>query len=107
MLPTELLHRIFDQLDTQDIVFSFRIRNVCKQFYTITKSYNRYKIAVSGISTKADIYKIYRYIPLENVASMFVYIPYYEGVDLETISTPRRYSDSDILSQTLIRNRIK
>ncbi|CAF1112385.1 unnamed protein product [Adineta ricciae] len=60
-LPTELLYRICDFLDTKTIVRS--IRHVCTQLFAVTESYNRYKIHVNSIAMK----NICRIIPLENV----------------------------------------
>jgi hypothetical protein len=73
-LPTELLHRIPDQLDT-----TFSFRHVCRRFYTVTKTYNRYKIVLSSISLRGFIHYIYRYISPENIAAMFVDKPLYES----------------------------
>ncbi|CAF2154678.1 unnamed protein product [Rotaria magnacalcarata] len=67
-LPTELLYLILDQLDTNDILFSFR--NVCTQFRAITDSYNRYKINLNDAVPKTIIRRIRRSIRLENIASL-------------------------------------
>ncbi|CAF1141273.1 unnamed protein product [Adineta ricciae] len=66
--PTELIHHILDQLGIDDILFS--LRNVCRQFYALTNSYNRYKIRFTSSTPKADIYRICRIIRPENVISL-------------------------------------
>ncbi|CAF1141201.1 unnamed protein product [Adineta ricciae] len=66
--PTELIHHVLDQLDINDILFS--LRNVCRQFYALTNSYNRYKIRFTSSTPKADIYRICRIIRPENVISL-------------------------------------
>ena len=68
--PVELLYRILDQLDSSDILVSFR--NVCKRFYTITNTYNRYRIKITSTSRKADIHRVCRLIQPENVVSCVV-----------------------------------
>ncbi|CAF4064491.1 unnamed protein product [Rotaria magnacalcarata] len=69
-LPTEILYCILDQINTQDILFSFR--NVCTHFYAITNTYNRYKIHFTSTSSKSDIHRICRMIKPENVISFFL-----------------------------------
>ena len=66
-LPIEILHHILDQLDTKDIVLSFR--NVCVHFRAITNNYNRYKIQLTSTSLENDIRLICRMIRPENVIS--------------------------------------
>ena len=63
-LPTELLHRICDFLDTETIVLS--VRHVCIQLFNVTETYNRYKIRFSSMP-KINICRI---IPAENVVSL-------------------------------------
>ncbi len=46
-LPVELLHRIFDNLNAENILFS--VQYVCKRFNVITKTYNRYKLNFKSI----------------------------------------------------------
>ncbi|CAF4287981.1 unnamed protein product [Rotaria socialis] len=67
-LPTELLYLILDQLDTNDILFSFR--NVCTQFRAIADNYNRYKINFNDAMPKTIIRRIRRSIRLENILSL-------------------------------------
>ncbi|CAF2902963.1 unnamed protein product, partial [Rotaria sp. Silwood2] len=66
-LPIELIHRIFDQLDIQTIIFS--IRSACKLFYSITNTYNRYALVFRYMS-KSDLLLIARIIDPKNVISL-------------------------------------
>ncbi|CAF0820089.1 unnamed protein product [Rotaria sordida] len=66
-LPVEILYHIFDYLDIQTIVLSFRY--VCKRFYSITNSYDRYNFNFKSIS-KPYFYVICQLIPFENVISL-------------------------------------
>jgi hypothetical protein len=66
-LPVEILHHIFDKLDIETILFSFRY--VCKRFYSIANSYNSYKFNFESIS-KFNFYLICRSIPFEQVISL-------------------------------------
>ena len=66
-LPVEILHRVFDHLDVQTIIFS--IRYVCKQLYLITDSYNRYNFNFKSIA-KPLFRIICRLIPFENVIAL-------------------------------------
>ncbi|UJR11195.1 hypothetical protein I4U23_015376 [Adineta vaga] len=63
-LPTELLHRICDFLDTKTIVQSFR--HVCMKLFAITETYNRYKIRINSVT----MINICRFIPSENVLQL-------------------------------------
>ncbi len=66
-LPIELIYHIFGHLDVQTILFSFR--NVCKRFYTIVNSYNRYELDFCSIS-KIDFHRICHILPAENIISI-------------------------------------
>jgi len=66
-LPVEIFHHIFDKLDIETILFSFRY--VCKRFYSIADSYNSYKFNFESIS-KSNFYRICRIIPFEQVISL-------------------------------------
>ena len=68
-LPIELIYHILDHLDIQTILCSFR--NVCKRFYTIVNSYNRYELDLSLIS-KIDFHRIGRIMPTENIVSIIL-----------------------------------
>ncbi|CAF1247954.1 unnamed protein product [Rotaria sp. Silwood1] len=68
--PTEILHRILDQLNIQDILFSFRY--VCTRFYSITKIYNRLTIEISDHQNETPAYRLYRMISPENVTSLIL-----------------------------------
>ncbi|CAF1113152.1 unnamed protein product [Adineta steineri] len=67
ILPVEILHRIFDNLDAQTILFS--LRNTCRQLYAITKSYERYSLDCQSIS-KSDFDRLSRLIDARNVISL-------------------------------------
>ncbi len=69
-LPVELLHRIFDNLDAQTILFS--IRPVCRLFRSVVnthQTYNQYVVDLTLIS-KANFYVLCRWIKPENVISL-------------------------------------
>jgi hypothetical protein len=58
-LPVELIHRIFDNLDTETILFS--IRPVCRSFRCIVNTYNRYVLDLQLIS-KPNFHVVFRSI---------------------------------------------
>jgi hypothetical protein len=66
-LPIELVYHICDNLDIQTIFFSFR--NLCKRFYTIVNTYNRYDLDLSSVSM-IDFHRICRIIHPENIISL-------------------------------------
>ncbi|CAF4093308.1 unnamed protein product [Rotaria sp. Silwood2] len=68
-LPIELVCHIFGNLDIQTILFSFR--NVCKRFYTIVDTYNRYELDLSLVS-KIEFHRICCIIHPENVISLIL-----------------------------------
>jgi hypothetical protein len=69
-LPVEILHRILDQLDIQDILFSFR--RVCKTFYSIINIYNRLTLKLSNHSSETRIHCLYRILSLSNVGTLIL-----------------------------------
>ncbi|CAF3017084.1 unnamed protein product [Rotaria sp. Silwood2] len=66
-LPVELVHRIFDHLKTETILFS--IRYVCKRFYSITNTYNGFDLDFRYMS-RSDLPFIARIIDPKNVISL-------------------------------------
>ncbi|CAF5184366.1 unnamed protein product, partial [Rotaria magnacalcarata] len=66
-LPIELVHRIFDQLDIQTIIFS--IRSTCKLLYAITNTYNRCALNFRYTS-KSDLLLMSLIIDPKNVISL-------------------------------------
>jgi hypothetical protein len=66
-LPVELLHRIFDHLDTETILFS--IRPVCRLFRSIVNTYDRYILNLKIIS-KSTFDLLCRLIQPENIISL-------------------------------------
>jgi hypothetical protein len=58
-LPVEVIHRILDHIDIHSILISFRY--VCKQFYMITNTYNRYELDISSTSL-TDLKRIAHFI---------------------------------------------
>jgi hypothetical protein len=69
-LPVEILHRILDQLDIQDILFSFR--RVCKTFYSIINIYNRLTLKLSNHSSETRIHCLYRILSPSNVGTLIL-----------------------------------
>ena len=67
VLPTELLYRILDSLDTRTICVSFRY--VCRRFHMITDVYDRYVLDFELVS-KTEFDLICRIIRPENVRSL-------------------------------------
>ncbi|CAF2152162.1 unnamed protein product [Rotaria magnacalcarata] len=67
VLPIELIHRIFDHLDAETIIFS--IRRVSKRFYTIANTCNRYQLDFR-YAFKYDLNIIARIVDLKNVISL-------------------------------------
>jgi hypothetical protein len=68
-LPVELLHRIFDHLDTETILFS--IRPVCRLFRSIVNTYDRYILNLKIIS-KSNFDRLCRLINPENIISLIL-----------------------------------
>ena len=67
ILPVEILHRIFDNLDAQTILFS--IRPVCRLLRSVVNTYNRYILNFNFIS-KSNIYLFCRLINPENIIAL-------------------------------------
>ncbi|CAF3314865.1 unnamed protein product [Rotaria sp. Silwood2] len=68
-LPVELLHRIFDNLDAQTIVFS--VRPVCRFLRSVVETYDRHILDLKLIS-KLNFYAICRLIHPQNVISLIL-----------------------------------
>lgn len=66
-LPVEVIHRIYDELDVDTILFS--VRPVCKKLYSTANAYNRYQLDFSYIS-RSDFHIISRVIDPKNVISL-------------------------------------
>jgi hypothetical protein len=69
ILPIELVYKILDNLDLQTIIFSFQ--NVCKRFYAITNTYNRYELDLNSIS-KVYFHHICGIIRPETIISLIL-----------------------------------
>ncbi|CAF3503861.1 unnamed protein product [Rotaria sp. Silwood1] len=69
MIPTETLYRIFDNLDTETIVFS--IQCVCKRLYAVANTYQKYKLQLKFIS-QHKFYMVCRAIRPDNVISLIL-----------------------------------
>ena len=67
ILPVELFHRIFDNLDTETIIFS--IRSISRLFRSIVGTYDRYDWNLKLIS-KSNLYVLCRLINPQNVISL-------------------------------------
>lgn len=68
-LPVEILHHIFDELDVQTILFSFR--NTCRQFRAVVNSYDRYVLNFQSIS-KPDFDLVCHLIDPSRVTSLIL-----------------------------------
>jgi len=68
-LPVELLHRIFDNLDSQTIVFS--VRPVCRFLRSVVKTYDRH-ILDSKLISKLNFYALCRLIHPHNFISLIL-----------------------------------
>ncbi|CAF3171372.1 unnamed protein product [Rotaria sp. Silwood2] len=66
-LPVEILHRIFDSLDAQTILFS--IRPVCRLFRAMVNTYDRYFLDFKSIS-KSNFHLLCHLINPQNVISL-------------------------------------
>ncbi|CAF1104696.1 unnamed protein product [Rotaria sordida] len=67
ILPVEILHRIFDNLDAQTILFS--IRPVCRLFRAVVNTYDRYVFDFKFIS-KSNFHLLCRLINPQNIISL-------------------------------------
>lgn len=65
-VAVELLHLIFDYCNTETI---FSARHVCKQLYSATNTYNRFRLVFNSKS-KHYLKYIYHYIPSEHIISL-------------------------------------
>lgn len=68
-LPVELVHRIFDELDSETIIFSLRC--VSKQLYSFVNTYDRYKFDFRYMSM-SNMIAIARLIHPSNVISVIL-----------------------------------
>lgn len=68
-LPVELIHRIFDYIDAETIIFS--IRYACKRLYSIVNTYDRYELDFRFISG-SDIPLMKRIIGPKNIISIIL-----------------------------------
>jgi hypothetical protein len=66
-LPVEILHRIYDCLDIQTILFS--VRSTCKRLKSVVNSYDRCILDVQQLS-KSDLQLVSRSPDLRNVISL-------------------------------------
>ena len=69
ILPVEILHRIFDHLDVQTLLFS--VRCVCRRLYSSVNSYQSFRCNFEEIS-KTKFHLVCQLIPLENVVSLIL-----------------------------------
>jgi len=69
-LPVELLHNVFDYLDTETILHS--VRPICIQLDKVVKSYNRFKLNCSSLCM-ADLRFISDFIKPEYVISLTLF----------------------------------
>jgi hypothetical protein len=65
-LPVELFHRIFDYCDVHTIL---SVRRVCKQFYAVASTYDRFKLNLNS-NSKSNLKIIARLVPPENIISL-------------------------------------
>ena len=66
-LPLELIHYLFRYLDAPTIVRS--LRGICKRFYLIITTYDRFKLDFHGIS-KSDFIFLCNFVQSQNVESL-------------------------------------
>ena len=66
-LPVEMIHRIFDDLDSTTIFLS--VRDVCQSLRAATKTYHRYELDLSLLS-KPDFYRLLSIIRPECVTAL-------------------------------------
>lgn len=66
-LPIEIIYQILTNLDQETILFQFGY--VCKRFYSIIQTYNRYKLNFQSIS-KIKFHILCQRIRLENIISL-------------------------------------
>ena len=67
MLPTELIHRIFDFCNIQTILNS--IRYVCRHLYASVNTYHGFELTFS-LNSKSELQKICQIMSIERVASL-------------------------------------
>ena len=79
-LSVEILHRILDKFDIQDILFSFC--HVYKKFYSITNIYDRLTLELSNHSLDTCIDRLYRKISQENVGILIGFLHMMIYIDL-------------------------
>ena len=69
-LPTEILHQIFNDLDTLTLIRS--VRNVCRRLRVTTDSYNQYTLDFTSVS-KHDFRRVLVVIRPENVTTLILF----------------------------------
>ncbi|CAF3384278.1 unnamed protein product [Rotaria sp. Silwood2] len=67
ILPAEIIHRIYDELDAETILFS--VRCVCRGLHSTTNEYNRYRFNFRYMS-RSDFRIIPRLIDPKNIISL-------------------------------------
>ncbi|CAF3265549.1 unnamed protein product, partial [Rotaria sp. Silwood2] len=67
ILPVEIIHRIYDELDAETILFS--VRCVCRGLHSTTNEYNRYRFNFRYMS-RSDFRIIPRLIDPKNIISL-------------------------------------
>ena len=68
-LPVEILYCIFDHIDASSICHS--VRRVCRLLYYTSKTYNRYQLNLTSIST-FDLQIFSRLIEPESIISLAI-----------------------------------
>jgi hypothetical protein len=73
-LAPELIHHIFDYLNTDTILLTVRV--VCKQLFANINTYNRFKLSLK-LRYRSDLIPISRIIRPESVISLTIFVDHY------------------------------
>lgn len=96
--PVELFHRIFDFCDFKTIL---SVRRVCRQFYAVASTYDRFHLKVSS-SSKYDFEMLARLLPPNNIISLT--LESHDANDYSRLCITNKYTFSPFMSTFDVHN---
>ena len=101
-LPTEILHQIFNDLDTSTLIWS--VRNVCRRLRVATVSYNQYTLDVTSMCI-SDLRRLLVVIRPENVTTL-IFCGHYERTcrQIDGLCSPINIDPFDRLRSLTVMN---
>ena len=101
-LPTEILHQIFNDLDTSTLIWS--VRNLCRRLRVATVSYNQYTLDVTSMCI-SDLRRLLVVIRPENVTTL-IFCGHYERTcrQIDGLCSPINIDPFDRLRSLTVMN---